>query len=42
MSEKATVWDGKFLPQNRDVFMTTAGGGSSLTLWKYKYVILST
>lgn len=32
----STVWEGRHLPQDRDVFMTAAGGGSSLTLWKYK------
>jgi len=36
--EKArhTVWGGRFLRQNREVF-ATLGGGGSLTLWKYKY-----
>jgi len=33
----ATVWRGRHLPQNRDVFMTCAGGGASLALWKYVY-----
>lgn len=39
VSEKAhrsTVWLGRHLPQNRDVFMTTGGAGS-LFLWKYNY-----
>ncbi len=35
--EKATVWSGSHLPQNRDVFMTAAGAGSSLALWRYSY-----
>lgn len=35
-SHKSTVWLGKHLPQNRDVFMT-CGGSGSLHLWKYNY-----
>ncbi len=34
--ENATIWKGCHLPQNRDVFMTTAGSGS-LALWTYEY-----
>lgn len=36
LSEKAhnsTVWTGRHLPQNRDIFMTTGGNGG-LSLWK--------
>ena len=39
MSEKAhksTVWQGKFLPQNRDIFMT-GGGNGGFNLYKYHY-----
>jgi len=39
LSEKAhdsTIWLGRHLPQNRDVFMT-CGGSGSLNLWKYSY-----
>lgn len=36
-NEKATVWHGSHLPQNRDVFMTASGSSSSLALWKYEY-----
>lgn len=35
-AHKSTVWLGKHLPQNRDVFMTTGGQGS-VCLWKYDY-----
>lgn len=35
-AHKSTIWCGAHLPQNRDVFMTTAGNGS-MHLWKYKY-----
>lgn len=38
-TEKAhgsTVWLGKHLPQNREVFMT-CGGAGSMYLWKYNY-----
>ena len=35
-SHKSTIWVGKHLPQNRDVWMT-AGGNGSLHLWKYRY-----
>ena len=31
-----TIWGGKFLPQNREVF-TTLGGSGGLGLYKYKY-----
>ena len=36
--EKArhTVWGGKFLRQNREVFVTLGGSGA-VTLWKYNY-----
>lgn len=33
---KSTVWCGRHLPQDRDVFVTTGGNGS-LMLWKYSY-----
>ena len=36
MSEKAhksTIWQGKFLPQNRDLFMT-GGGNGGFNLYK--------
>jgi len=40
VSEKShnstTVWAGKHLPQNRDIFMTTGGDGG-MCLWKYNY-----
>ncbi|OQS04204.1 WD domain-containing protein [Thraustotheca clavata] len=39
MSEKAhksTVWQGRFLPQNRDLFMT-GGGNGGFNLYKYHY-----
>jgi hypothetical protein len=39
MSEKAhksTVWQGKHLPQNRDLFMT-GGGNGGLNIYKYSY-----
>eukprot|EP00035_Acanthoeca_spectabilis_P024396 m.453616 g.453616 ORF g.453616 m.453616 type:complete len:359 (+) comp20528_c0_seq1:213-1289(+) len=36
VAHKSTIWCGKHLPQNRDIFMT-AGGNGSLHLWKYKY-----
>jgi len=35
-AHKATVWAGKHLPQNRDIFMTTGGNGG-MCLWKYNY-----
>lgn len=35
-SHKSTIWTGRHLPQNRDVFVT-AGGNGSLHLWKYSY-----
>lgn len=35
-AHKSTVWCGKHLPQNRDIFMTTGGNGT-LNLYKYKY-----
>eukprot|EP00040_Diaphanoeca_grandis_P016899 m.87639 g.87639 ORF g.87639 m.87639 type:complete len:362 (-) comp26099_c1_seq2:108-1193(-) len=35
-SHKSTVWKGCYLPQNRDVFVSTGGNGS-IHLWKYKY-----
>ncbi len=31
-----TIWGGKFLPQNRDVF-ATMGGSGTITLHKYEY-----
>jgi WD40 repeat protein len=34
--EKATIWSGRHLPQNRDVFMTSSGSGS-VALWRYEY-----
>ncbi|ESO86209.1 hypothetical protein LOTGIDRAFT_220887 [Lottia gigantea] len=35
-AHKSTVWLGRHLPQNRDIFMT-CGGNGSLNLWKYSY-----
>jgi WD40 repeat protein len=35
-AHKSTVWLGRHLPQNRDVFMTTGGNGT-LNLYKYDY-----
>lgn len=35
-SHKATIWCGRHLPQNRDVF-ATCGGHGSVHLWKYSY-----
>ena len=32
----ATVWDGRHLPQNRDLFMLAAGSGE-MSLWQYEY-----
>ena len=34
--DKTTIWGGRFLPQNRDVFMAMGGSGS-LSLWQYNY-----
>lgn len=31
-----TVWGGRFLHQNRDVFVTIGGSGA-VKIWKYKY-----
>jgi len=39
LSEKAhnsTVWLGRHLPQNRDLFATTGGNGT-VNVYKYKY-----
>lgn len=36
MKDRTTVWLGKPLPQNRDLFMASAGNGT-LHLYKYKY-----
>lgn len=33
---KSTVWCGRHLPQNREIFATTGGNGSVM-LWKYSY-----
>ncbi|KAG0719956.1 WD repeat-containing protein 92 [Chionoecetes opilio] len=33
---KSTVWCGRHLPQNREIFVTTGGNGSVM-LWKYSY-----
>lgn len=33
---KSTVWCGKHLPQNREIF-TTTGGNGAIMLWKYSY-----
>ena len=33
---KSTVWCGKHLPQDREIFATTGGNGSVM-LWKYSY-----
>ncbi|KAK7082856.1 WD repeat-containing protein 92 [Halocaridina rubra] len=35
---KSTIWCGRHLPQNRDIFATTGGNGSIL-LWKYSYPV---
>eukprot|EP01137_Pigoraptor_chileana_P010640 Opistho-2@60480 len=35
-AHNSTIWCGRHLPQNRDVFLTTGGSGS-LSLWKYSY-----
>ncbi|UJR27252.1 hypothetical protein I4U23_008547 [Adineta vaga] len=35
-AHNSTVWIGRHLPQNRDVFMT-CGGSGSYYLWKYNY-----
>lgn len=35
-AHKSTVWGARFLPQNRDVFMT-AGGNGSVAAWRYEY-----
>ena len=38
-AHKSTIWCGAHLPQNRDVFMTTAGTyGSSVTQFVYDMV----
>ncbi|KAL5009083.1 hypothetical protein ScPMuIL_014664 [Solemya velum] len=36
IAHKSTVWLGRHLPQNRDIFIT-CGGSGSLNLWKYSY-----
>ncbi|XP_066953767.1 dynein axonemal assembly factor 10 isoform X2 [Macrobrachium rosenbergii] len=33
---KSTIWCGRHLPQNREIFVTTGGNGS-IMLWKYSY-----
>lgn len=35
-AHKSTVWLGRHLPQNRDLFMT-AGGNGGLNIYKYTY-----
>eukprot|EP00500_Bicosoecida_sp_ms1_P007240 CAMPEP_0203824502 /NCGR_PEP_ID=MMETSP0115-20131106/51911_1 /ASSEMBLY_ACC=CAM_ASM_000227 /TAXON_ID=33651 /ORGANISM="Bicosoecid sp, Strain ms1" /LENGTH=358 /DNA_ID=CAMNT_0050733541 /DNA_START=188 /DNA_END=1264 /DNA_ORIENTATION=- len=35
-AHKSTVWLGRHLPQNRDIFMT-AGGNGGLNIYKYSY-----
>ncbi len=35
-AHKSTVWLGRHLPQNRDLFMT-AGGNGTVNLYKYSY-----
>lgn len=35
-AHKATVWQGRHLPQNRDIFMT-GGGNGGLNIYKYHY-----
>ncbi|ODM94969.1 WD repeat-containing protein 92 [Orchesella cincta] len=35
-AHKSTIWMGRHLPQNRDIFMTTGGNGA-VCLWKYNY-----
>ncbi|XP_069673534.1 dynein axonemal assembly factor 10 [Periplaneta americana] len=35
-AHKSTIWLGRHLPQNRDIF-ATCGGAGSLCLWKYNY-----
>lgn len=37
-AHKSTVWLGKHLPQNRDVFVTTGGNGG-VNLYKYSYPV---
>jgi hypothetical protein len=39
-AHNSTVWLGRFLPQNREIFMT-CGGAGSLYLWKYNYPLPS-
>jgi hypothetical protein len=34
--DHATIWGGRFLPQNREIF-ATLGGGGNLSLWQYNY-----
>lgn len=35
-AHKSTIWLGRFLPQNREIFVT-CGGGGTICLWKYEY-----
>jgi len=35
-AHKSTVWCGRFLPQNREIF-ATGGGNGNLNLYKYEY-----
>merc|ERR1711881_538474 len=35
-AHKSTVWCGRFLPQNRELFCT-GGGNGNLNLYKYSY-----
>lgn len=35
-THKSTIWLGKHLPQNRDLWMTTGGNGT-LNMYKYSY-----
>eukprot|EP00985_Skeletonema_marinoi_P013168 scaffold6495_cov155-Skeletonema_marinoi.AAC.14 len=35
-AHRSTVWLSKFLPQNRDIFLT-GGGNGGLNIYKYHY-----
>lgn len=40
-AHKSTVWQGKFLPQNRDIFMS-GGGNGGFNIYKYHYPLSRT
>ncbi|KAJ0410813.1 hypothetical protein ATCC90586_010136 [Pythium insidiosum] len=40
-AHKSTIWQGRFLPQNRDLFMT-GGGNGGFNLYKYHYPLSRT